>query len=108
MTQYHVIHNWLWLGAVESLDQAAELTRLPAGFDRPGWLQDPSVSLCSAETIRCIRLAEKPPIKTAGPAQRLMALLGKTGGLDSVRYIIQQVQAFYLPARCVLSDASQN
>ena len=46
--------------------------------------------------------------KTAGPAQRLMALLGKTGGLDSVRYIIQQVQAFYLPARCVLSDASQN
>ncbi|MBD3716486.1 hypothetical protein IE979_26445 [Klebsiella pneumoniae] len=53
-------------------------------------------------------MAEKPPIKTAGPAQRLMALLGKTGGLDSVRYIIQQVQAFYLPARCVLSDASQN
>ena len=34
MTQYHVIHNWLWLGAVESLDQAAELTRLPAGFDQ--------------------------------------------------------------------------
>ncbi len=106
LTQYHVIHNWLWLGAVESLDRAAELTRLPAGFD--GMVTRSSVSLCSAETIRCIRLAEKPPIKTAGPAQRLMALLGKTGGLDSVRYIIQQVQAFYLPARCVLSDASQN
>lgn len=37
MTQYHVIHNWLWLGAVESLDQAAELTRLPAGFDQDGY-----------------------------------------------------------------------
>ncbi len=37
MTQYHVIHNWLWLGAVDSLDRAAELTRLPAGFDRDGY-----------------------------------------------------------------------
>ncbi len=37
MTQYHVIHNWLWLGAIESLDQAAELTRLPAGFDQDGY-----------------------------------------------------------------------
>lgn len=37
MTQYHVIHNWLWLGAVDSLDQAAELTRLPAGFDQDGY-----------------------------------------------------------------------
>lgn len=53
MTQYHVIHNWLWLGAVESLDQAAELTRLPAGFDQ--MFTRSSVSLCSAETIRCIR-----------------------------------------------------
>jgi hypothetical protein len=42
-----------------------------------------SVSRCSAATTRCIRLAESR--KTAGPAQRLMALLGKTGGLDSVR-----------------------
>lgn len=23
MTQYHVIHNWLWLGAVESLDRGS-------------------------------------------------------------------------------------
>lgn len=53
MTQYHVIHNWLWLGAVESLDRAAELTRLPAGFDQ--MVTRSSVSLCSAETIRCIR-----------------------------------------------------
>ncbi len=45
MTQYHVIHNWLWLGAVESLDRAAELTRLPAGFDR--MVTRSSVSLCS-------------------------------------------------------------
>lgn len=37
MIQYHVIHNWLWLGAVESLAQADELTRLPAGFDHDGY-----------------------------------------------------------------------
>ncbi len=37
MTQYHVIHNWLWLGAVESPDQAAELTRLPADLDQDGY-----------------------------------------------------------------------
>ena len=37
MTQYHVIHNWLWLGAVDSLKEAAALTRLPAGFDQDGY-----------------------------------------------------------------------
>ncbi|HBQ8027361.1 TPA: excinuclease Cho [Klebsiella aerogenes] len=37
MVQYHIIHNWLWLGAVDSLAQAAELTTLPAGFDHDGY-----------------------------------------------------------------------
>ncbi|STS90009.1 excinuclease cho (excinuclease ABC alternative C subunit) [Klebsiella variicola] len=40
MTQYHVIHNWLWLGR-------RRLARPGRGADpsarriRPGWLQDP-------------------------------------------------------------------
>jgi excinuclease Cho len=34
MTHYHIIHNWLWLGAVTTLDEAAELLRTPAGFDQ--------------------------------------------------------------------------
>lgn len=37
MVQYHIIHNWLWLGAVDSLGQAAKLTTLPAGFDHDGY-----------------------------------------------------------------------
>ncbi len=37
MVQYHIIHNWLWLGAVDSLAQAAKLTTLPAGFDHDGY-----------------------------------------------------------------------
>ncbi|ELY3086318.1 excinuclease Cho [Klebsiella aerogenes] len=37
MVQYHIIHNWLWLGAVDSLMQATELTTLPAGFDHDGY-----------------------------------------------------------------------
>lgn len=37
MTQYHIINNWFWLGAVESLDAATELMRAPAGFDQDGY-----------------------------------------------------------------------
>lgn len=37
MTHYHIIHNWLWLGAVENLDEATELLRTPAGFDQDGY-----------------------------------------------------------------------
>jgi excinuclease Cho len=37
MTQYHIIHNWLWLGAVDSLDDATTLLRIPAGFDHDGY-----------------------------------------------------------------------
>ncbi|MDQ2128241.1 excinuclease Cho [Leclercia adecarboxylata] len=37
MTHYHIIHNWLWLGAVDSLDEAADLLRTPAGFDQDGY-----------------------------------------------------------------------
>lgn len=37
MTQYHIIHNWLWLGAVNTLAEAAELLRTPAGFDHDGY-----------------------------------------------------------------------
>ena len=37
MTHYHIIHNWLWLGAVTTLDEAAELLRTPAGFDQDGY-----------------------------------------------------------------------
>lgn len=37
MTQYHIIHNWLWLGAVNHPDEAAELLRTPAGFDHDGY-----------------------------------------------------------------------
>lgn len=36
MTQYHIINNWLWLGAVSTLDEAATLARMPAGFDHDG------------------------------------------------------------------------
>jgi excinuclease Cho len=37
MTQYHIIHNWLWLGAVDNLNDAASLLRTPAGFDHDGY-----------------------------------------------------------------------
>jgi Excinuclease Cho len=37
LTHYHIIHNWLWLGAVENLTDAAGLLRAPAGFDQDGY-----------------------------------------------------------------------
>lgn len=37
MTQYHIIHNWLWLGSVDSLDEAASLPRPQASFDQDGY-----------------------------------------------------------------------
>lgn len=37
MTHYHIIHNWFWLGAVETLHEAAALMRSPAGFDHDGY-----------------------------------------------------------------------
>jgi excinuclease Cho len=39
MTQYHIVNNWLWLGAVDDINDAATLLRTPAGF-RPRWLQN--------------------------------------------------------------------
>ncbi|HDR2788729.1 TPA: excinuclease Cho [Enterobacter asburiae] len=37
MTQYHIIRNWLWLGTVDSVDDATALLRIPAGFDHDGY-----------------------------------------------------------------------
>ncbi len=37
LTQYHIVHNWLWLGAVNTLAEATELLRTPAGFDHDGY-----------------------------------------------------------------------
>jgi excinuclease Cho len=37
ITHYHIIHNWLWLGAVDTLNDAAALLRTPAGFDQDGY-----------------------------------------------------------------------
>ena len=37
MTQYHIVHNWFWLGAVDNLQEAATLLRTPAGFDHDGY-----------------------------------------------------------------------
>ncbi|WP_459855415.1 excinuclease Cho [Citrobacter sedlakii] len=37
MTQYHIINNWLWLGAVDSLDNVSTLVQTPAGFDHDGY-----------------------------------------------------------------------
>ena len=37
LTQYHIIRNWLWLGTVDSLQEAETLCRLPAGFDHDGY-----------------------------------------------------------------------
>lgn len=52
MTQYHIIQNWLWLGAVESLSQASSLTRLSAKFDHDGYKI--LCSRCSAAAISSI------------------------------------------------------
>ena len=30
MTQYHIVHNWFWLGAVDNLQEAATLLHPPA------------------------------------------------------------------------------
>ncbi|KAE9862453.1 endonuclease, partial [Escherichia coli] len=37
MTQFHIVHNWLWLGAVDTLQDAATLLRTPAVFDHDGY-----------------------------------------------------------------------
>lgn len=37
LTDYHIIHNWLWLGSVTALSEAKALTQLPAGFDHDGY-----------------------------------------------------------------------
>nr|WP_318381937.1 excinuclease Cho [uncultured Enterobacter sp.] len=37
MTQFHIIHNWLWLGSVASLDAASGLQRASAKFDQDGY-----------------------------------------------------------------------
>ncbi|WP_167519524.1 excinuclease Cho [Intestinirhabdus alba] len=37
LTQYHIINNWLWLGATASLAEAKTLMRTPAGFDQDGY-----------------------------------------------------------------------
>ncbi len=40
MTQYHIVNNWLWLGAVDVnklSDAATALLRTPAGFDHDGY-----------------------------------------------------------------------
>ena len=37
MTQYHIVNNWLWLGAVDDINDAATLLRTPAGFDHDGY-----------------------------------------------------------------------
>jgi excinuclease Cho len=34
MTQYHIVNNWLWLGAVDDLSDAATLLRTPPGSIR--------------------------------------------------------------------------
>lgn len=37
LTHYHIIQNWLWLGAVESLTEADNLTCIATGFDQDGY-----------------------------------------------------------------------
>jgi Excinuclease Cho len=37
MTDYHIIRNWLWLGSVSTLEEAAELSTLSAAFDQDGY-----------------------------------------------------------------------
>jgi len=37
MTQYHIIHNWFWLGSVARLEDAAQLQQPQHGFDNDGY-----------------------------------------------------------------------
>lgn len=37
MVQYHIIHHWLWLGAVSNLDEARELIIAAPSFDSDGY-----------------------------------------------------------------------
>lgn len=37
MTQYHIIHNWFWLGSVNTLQEAKAIKRAPQGFDNDGY-----------------------------------------------------------------------
>ncbi|MEO3988657.1 excinuclease Cho [Pseudocitrobacter cyperus] len=37
LTQFHIIHNWYWLGAVTSLTEAQTLKRSASGFDQDGY-----------------------------------------------------------------------
>ncbi|MDX5631026.1 MULTISPECIES: excinuclease Cho [unclassified Brenneria] len=37
MTQYHIIHHWLWLGAVDNLNEAGELMIAAPCFDSDGY-----------------------------------------------------------------------
>jgi len=37
MTQYHIIHNWFWLGSVERLEDAAQFKQPQRGFDNDGY-----------------------------------------------------------------------
>ncbi|WP_333501336.1 excinuclease Cho [Kluyvera genomosp. 2] len=37
LIQYHIIRNWMWLGSVGSLAEAATLSRQQAGFDHDGY-----------------------------------------------------------------------
>ncbi len=37
LTHYHIIHNWLWLGAVDDLSQAKDLVTVSHSFDSDGY-----------------------------------------------------------------------
>lgn len=37
MTQYHIIHNWFWLGSVSRLEDAATISQPQHGFDNDGY-----------------------------------------------------------------------
>lgn len=37
MTQYHIIHNWFWLGSVARLEDAVQLQQPQHGFDNDGY-----------------------------------------------------------------------
>ncbi|STL70374.1 excinuclease Cho [Escherichia coli] len=57
MTQYHIIQNWLWLGAVNSLEEATTLIRTPAGFDHDGYKF--FVSRCFPVTMKLLNLIRR-------------------------------------------------
>ena len=57
MTQYHIIQNWLWLGAVNSLEEATMLIRTPAGFDHDGLKF--FVSRCFPVTMKLLNLIRR-------------------------------------------------